>query len=177
MPEATSCAKRFLLLRLRQRRYVSFVMAKGRFKFDTKAREVFLNRYEQTGLKHLSARAAGVCPQTVNEHINEDEDFAMLAANALQAYRESVEQEVMRRGIEGWDEPIHYQGKPTSVVRKYSDRLLELHAKRHIPEYREKPTLDVNLQGGVLVVPGSGANSAEWEKALSEKKEDDPSVK
>ena len=153
-------------------------MDQSKVKFDDRAKGVFLQRYEQTGLKILSARAAGVCNETVNVHVSEDEDFATLVANALQAYRESVEQEVMRRGIEGWDEAVHYKGEQTSVVRKYSDRLLELHAKRHIPEYREKPTLDVNLRGGVLVVPQGSEDSKKWEEhARKGEGEEDETVK
>src|SRR5262245_34519876 len=40
--------------------------------------------------------------------------------------------EIRRRAIDGWDEPVVYQGVLTgAVVRKYSDRMLELMAKAY----------------------------------------------
>jgi hypothetical protein len=41
-----------------------------------------------------------------------------------------------------------------AFIRKYSDRMLELEAKRVDPGYREKGTIDMNVKGGILVVPG-----------------------
>lgn len=39
-----------------------------------------------------------------------------------------------------------------ATVRKYSDRMLELEAKRTNPGYREKGSIDMNVKGGILVV-------------------------
>lgn len=50
-----------------------------------------------------------------------------------------------------------------AFVRKYSDRMLELEAKRVDPGYREKGSIDMNVTGGVLVVPGM-ASEQEFER-------------
>lgn len=138
-------------------------------KFDKKAKQVYLNTYREHGLHGMAAKAAGVTRQCVEHHLEKDEDFLLLRTNAYNDYREAIEHEVKRRAIEGWDEPVFYKGDECGVVRKYSDRMLELHTKRHNPEYRDKQTIDLNATGGVLVVPGAGLSVEEWEKLTANK--------
>jgi hypothetical protein len=52
--------------------------------------------------------------------------------------------EIRRRAIEGWNDPVYQMGQRVGSVRKYSDVLLIFLAKRLMPEYRDKVTLDVN---------------------------------
>lgn len=47
--------------------------------------------------------------------------------------------------------------------RRFSDPLLMFHAKRHIPEYREKQQLDINHTGGVLLVPAEQLSPDQWQ--------------
>ena len=50
-----------------------------------------------------------------------------------------MEREARRRGLEGWDEPVFYQGAQLATVRKYSDRMLELLLRGHRPErYKDR---------------------------------------
>lgn len=53
-----------------------------------------------------------------------------------------------------------------AYVRKYSDRMLELEAKRVDPAYRDKGQMDVNVTGGILVVPGKSTEE-DFEKEYS----------
>jgi hypothetical protein len=132
-------------------------------------REIFLKHYRKTGLLWVSADAAGVSGFTVKLHMKEDEDFRERVEEALSHYRDTIEQEIHRRGIEGVDEPVFHQGIRVALVRKYSDRMLELHAKRHIQAYRDKVTADVNMTGGVLVVPSRPDTEDEWLNKHSQK--------
>ena len=44
-----------------------------------------------------------------------------------------------RRAIDGFEEPVFYQGAVVGAVRKYSDRMLELLLKGHAPEkYKDR---------------------------------------
>ena len=131
--------------------------------FDTKAKQVYLNTYREFGLHGMAAKAAGVARQSVEAHFETDENFKLARQQALADYRESVEKEVRRRAMVGWPEPVYYKGEECGIVTKYSDRMLELHAKRHIPEYRDKQSIDLNATGGVLVVPGAAMTAEEWE--------------
>lgn len=51
---------------------------------------------------------------------------------------------------------------PTFKLVK-SDRLLELEVKRVDPSYRDKSTVDMNVSGGLLIVPGQATTEKDWE--------------
>lgn len=135
-------------------------------KFDEDARRRFLAFYEQHGRFYQAAQAAGVCGSTVNRALKEDPAFAERFEESKGIFRDSVEQEVHRRAIEGYDEyvttgkglvldPTDPDGKRPLMQRRFSDRLLELHTKRHIKEYRDKQDAPVTNVTNVLLVPGA----------------------
>lgn len=132
---------------------------KGHIKFDVQKQAEFLAMYAQKGLKGKCAHAVGVSVDTVRRHQNDDPIFALALAEATAIYEDSIRQTVHNRAIEGWDEAVWYQGVQVGYVRKFSDRLLELHAKARVPEYRDK--VDINVSGGVLVV-GAALTQEQW---------------
>ena len=163
-----------------------------RVKFNQKVRNRYLRVLTTTGRKYEAARAAGVCPQTVKDHQKVDPEFDSACERAMELYRDHLEGEVYRRAVEGVEEPVYQKGtrvldilvdkngQPVldeegeaqfvpAYVRKFSDRMLELHVKRHIPEYRDKATLDVNASGGVLAVPGQQSD-VDWEERYGQEK-------
>jgi hypothetical protein len=86
---------------------------------------------------------------------------------ARERFRDKVRKEVHRRSIDGIEKPVYWQGEQTATEIQYSDRLLELYAKAHCSEFREKSNLDLKVTGGVLVIPNPPAQSEE-EWAASE---------
>ena len=51
--------------------------------------------------------------------------------------------EADRRALDGWNEPVFYQGQRVSTIRKYSDRLLELQLRAGDPEtYADRSTVE-----------------------------------
>ena len=137
---------------------------KGTVKFDADAKERFLEHYRETGALYKSAEYAGVTSTTVYDHRGTDDAFAQAMDEAKGMYRDAVSTEVRRRAIEGWEEAVYQRGEKVGTIRKYSDRMLELEAKRHEPEYRDKQQVDVNHTGGVLVVGSTSQSDAEWAK-------------
>jgi hypothetical protein len=135
------------------------------------ARAIFLEQLSLTGRKADSARAAGVSRQTVLNHEKLDPTLTDEIEEALEFYKDSIRAEIHRRAVTGVDEPVFYQGVVCGAVTKYSDRMLELEAKRLMPEYREKSQVDVNHKGGVLVVPQSPAEEAvdKWAERANSK--------
>lgn len=79
----------------------------------------FLENYAETGLKHRSAWAVGVHPSAVKHLERRDPEFAQAVADAKQEFIDTLEKKIELRAAS-------------------SDRILEMMAKRHIPEYREK---------------------------------------
>lgn len=143
-------------------------MKRGSYKFDRDARDRFLRNYAATGLVFVSCQAAGVSEETVRAYTRDNlEGFADEYAEAKGLYRDSLEMEIHRRAILGVEEPI-IGGKDrdeiVTYVQRYSDRLLEFHAKRHIAEYREKAQIDLNVKSGVIALQVPSASMEEWEE-------------
>jgi len=142
-------------------------LKRGSYKFDQDARERFLRSYEKTGLVFVSCQAAGVSEETVRAYTRDNiENFADMYAEAKGRYRDSLEAEIHRRAVLGVEEPI-IGGKDrdeiVTYVQRYSDRLLEFHAKRHIAEYREKSQIELNVKSGVIALQAPSASAEEWE--------------
>ena len=72
-----------------------------------------------------------------------DAQFAEEWAEADEKGVDTIRDEIRRRAVDGWDEPAYQQGELAGYIRRKSDRLLELEAKRRDPEYREKAQLAV----------------------------------
>lgn len=111
--------------------------------FTEERREVFYKLLAETGLLQHSAWQVGVHPKTEHRLRLSNEEHAQRVEQAMEEYRASIEAEIYRRAIEGVDKPLYFQGRLTGdTIKEYSDHLLIVHAKRHIPEYRDK--VDVN---------------------------------
>lgn len=163
-------------------------LQQSRLKFDDPQKQTYLTELASHGLKGRAAAAAGVCSQTVNDHCNNDDDFSEAVDEAIDTYRDGVVEEVSRRGKVGWDEAVWQKGmqalmpvtdddgnvlytgegesrrpvmRPASV-RKFSDPLLILEAKRVDPAYREKQTIDLNPEGGGVLVAPARISPEEW---------------
>jgi hypothetical protein len=136
----------------------------GRYKFTPAKRDKFIKLYQEIGVKNKCAAACGVTDETIDQWRKKDEEFSRQYDEAYNLYRDRLEEEALRRAVEGVPEPVYFKGEVVGHILKYSDNLLTLMLKRHIPAYRDKATIDHNVSGGVLVVPGTPMDSAEWEK-------------
>lgn len=119
-------------------------------KEKAKAQAVFLEALGGGLSPTLSAAKAGVARGTVYRWKDEDEAFAKAWADAWDAGADLMEDEVRRRGVDGWDEPLAYQGIPTGhYVRKFSDVLLIFGLKGRRPEkYKDYQRHEVVGAGG-----------------------------
>lgn len=89
----------------------------------------------------------------VYEWRKQDPTFAERWKNALDIAGDLLEEEADRRGRDGYDEPVFYQGEERGQKRKYSDALLLARLKAIRPEqYREKITMPSMGQQNVTVV-------------------------
>jgi hypothetical protein len=66
---------------------------------------------ERTGSPAAAARAAGYPRSTLYDRRRREPDFAARWDEALALYVESLERALDRRGFEGTEEPVIYQGK------------------------------------------------------------------
>lgn len=122
-------------------------------RFDAKRKAVYLRELERTGEAAEARRiAGGVSSQTVSRHRKSDADFAAAEVESMERYAAGLGMEIHRRGYVGVEEPVFYKGEKVATVTRYSDALALAHARRHIPEYRDKVTVDqtTRLEGSPL---------------------------
>lgn len=117
--------------------------------FTEERRQRYLDELQEHGEPALARREVGITAEAVRQHRKKTKGFAEAEEEAMRVYRAGLALEIHRRGVEGVQEPIYWQGMVVGWVTKYSDRLLELHAKRHIPEYRDKFTV-TNEHSGTI---------------------------
>jgi hypothetical protein len=124
----------------------------------------YLKQYALTGTGSKAAAEAGVSVQTIYNWRKKDLEFDEACGHAERAYCNVLREEIHRRAVTGWEEPVFYQGVQVGNVRKFSDRMLELQAKAKMPEYRDRQQIDMNVSGGVVAVPGITKDSRVWEE-------------
>lgn len=104
----------------------------------------------ETGIVARACEAVGIARQTAYEWRAENPKFKENWNKALEIGITALEDEAHRRGFEGVDKPVFYQGVACGAVREYSDTLAIFLLKAHSPEkYRERH--DVNLTADVNI--------------------------
>lgn len=79
---------------------------------------------------------------------SQDEEFSAAWEEAAEIGAARLEDEARRRAVEGWQEPVWYQGDQVGTVRKYSDTLLICLLKAHHPEkYADRQKNDTTVRG------------------------------
>lgn len=113
------------------------VHAHARARVPSEAQNKFLNTLALTGNVTRAADEAGVNRRTAYEWREGWPEFAAAWRDAIEQATDALEAEARRRAVEGWDEPVFHKGERTGVIRKYSDRMLEILLKGHRPAFRE----------------------------------------
>jgi len=139
------------------------VPGKPNLKMDAARKRAFCVKYAELGVLRQAAKAVKVDPTTIERQRKSDPSFDEAVKAAYADYCETLEREAHTRAVEGWMEPVFQGGRCVGEVLKKSDRILELVLKRHIPGYRDKQQVDMNVTGGVLVIPPTPKTSEEWE--------------
>ena len=67
----------------------------------------------------------GISESSLSRARAKDSNFNEAMKEAKSAGYDMMEAEAIRRAIDGWDEPVFYQGCEMGKVRKYSDKLLQ----------------------------------------------------
>lgn len=135
-------------------------------RFTDVKKQAFLEKYAECGRINESARHVGIGLSSVIENRKSDPEFGTAVEEAINKFRDTIEGEVHRRGVTGWEEPVFdfKNGGIMGTVRKHSDKMLEMQAKRHIPAYRPGQTEGDGEQGGVLVIHATPVDPKEWSK-------------
>lgn len=124
--------------------------------FAKARQERYLAVLKETGEPAAACEEVGILSRTVNGYRKKYPEFAEAEAEAMRTYRARLAMKVHERGVDGIQEPVFWQGIIVGWVTKYSDRMLELQVKRHIPEYRDKVTVENNHSGAVGLLADLG---------------------
>jgi hypothetical protein len=112
-------------------------------------RALFVETLAAKGTLIAAVDAVGCSRQQAYDLRKNDPTFAEECEIAMERYRNVLVAEAHRRAVEGTDKPVVHEGAITDTYKVYSDRLLELMLKRHIPEFREKTEAKVEHSGTV----------------------------
>lgn len=115
------------------------------------------------------AEAINVTRQALYQHRKRDEEFAKAWDDALETGDKVKialhERAADQRAIEGWDEPVFYEGQLCGYKRRYSDGLLIARLKALAPEKyaeRSKHEHSGQVDTGLIVVGKPAADEDEW---------------
>ena len=104
-----------------------------------KAKERFLASFTKHGIVSSACIDAEVGRQTFYDWRKRDQTFEAAYLDAEETAADVIERELVRRGMEGWDEPQFRNSGQVGAVTKYSDACLLALAKARRPEkYRER---------------------------------------
>jgi hypothetical protein len=106
----------------------------------------------------VACRVMGVHVSNVYREREKDSEFDKAIEEAKEEGYDLIEEEARRRAVEGYNEPVFYQGARVGEVRKYSDALLIHLLKAYKPkkfnpgvkigmDEGEKVTLSINIGG------------------------------
>lgn len=120
----------------------------NRTKLTAKKRQEFLGALAAGDTVKHAAAAIGLARGYVYQLREADAAFRAEWEAAYVEGTEAIEQEIKRRGVDGWDEPVYQGGQKVGVVRKHSDTLLIFLAKGRDPE-RWRENISVEQKGRV----------------------------
>lgn len=121
--------------------------------FTTQLKQKFLAKLlSSAGNVSKAAKAAGISRANAYIHRESDADFKQAWDDIIQQVADAMEEELYRRSVKGYQEPVFYRGKMVAKIRKFSDRLLEVGLKAKRPElYRERFDINQNVAGSLDV--------------------------
>ncbi len=117
--------------------------------FTPESREKFLASLRTTPNVTVAARAAGISRRRAYQVREAEPEFAQAWDDAIEEGVDMLEAELHRRGYEGVDKPVTFQGKITDTFKEYSDTLAVFLMKAHRPEkYRERSNVEMTGKDG-----------------------------
>ena len=154
--------------------YQQIGLKTGSYVFDLDVQARFCEEYAKHGRKKQAADVAGVSIHTVNRYLSADLVFKDMFSEAMATYRDHIAEEVYRRAVIGVDKMVlggQFKDEILGYEKVYSDRLLEMEAKRVEPGYRDKGNIDIAVkEGGVLVINTQSASVEDWESQYKDEK-------
>ena len=101
--------------------------------------EAFLSYLSETASIAGAAARAEVQRSTLYQLRKHDPEFAARWDEARKLGIDRLEDDAMRRALEGVQKPVFYAGRQIASVQQFNDRLLQFLLKAHKPEVYARP--------------------------------------
>jgi hypothetical protein len=118
-------------------------------KFKHPLKRKFLRAFSEIGMIGKACEAAGIYRDLHYSWLYNDESYAQAFEQARQIAGDKAEDEVYRRGIEGFEHPVIYEGRITTTYKAYSDNLAMFFLKGLRPEKYRDNQAGITFQGPV----------------------------
>lgn len=105
----------------------------------TATKEAFVEALREKYSVYHAAHEAGIARSTAYLWRSQDPEFAAAWDEALEDAKDTLEQSLFERAVNGTEEPVFYQGACVGTVTRYSDTAAIFLLKGARPEkYRER---------------------------------------
>lgn len=127
----------------------------------------FLAALSRYGNVTRAAEMAGLDRAALYSKRKGDAAFSRAWEEAEALGSAALEDEARRRAYEGWEEPVWHKGSNCGSVRKFSDTLLIVLLKAHMPDkYRENIKIDLGSRIAAMSPEEKMAEAARIAKEL-----------
>ena len=86
--------------------------------------QAVLSILEETGVITHAAQTAGVCRKTVHDYMEADREFYEKTREALDTADGMLQAELMRRALQGVQQPVYYKREVVGEITRKSDAVL-----------------------------------------------------
>lgn len=134
-----------------------------------KKQKAFLSVLSRTGKIGVAAEAAGYTnTRFVRKLRNRDAEFAKKWDDAVDAAGDILEDEAIRRAVDGVEKAVYFQGKIVGYESHYSDQMLMFLLKGNRPDkFASRSQIDATLSAniGVALLPMTAPAMEDWQRA------------
>ena len=117
-----------------------------------KEKAAFIKALSETASVTKACSLSSVSRTSVYQWRADDPEFLAAWDKALDLATDALEDEAIRRAVEGTDKPVYQGGELVGHVREYSDTLMIFMLKARRPEkFRERTSANLNLSGGLTL--------------------------
>jgi len=128
-------------------------MAKRGVNLSQERIDAFFEVFVETGKVTEGARAAGFSTRSAYNLKNKSPELKERWEEANQQVDDMLDAEIWRRGHDGIDKPIFYQGRVVATIKEYSDKMLELAAIGRMPHKYARRAVEMTGKDGKDLIP------------------------
>lgn len=131
------------------------------WKFTPKRQATYLDMLSKTGIYSKAIEIVGMTYAGLKSHRHRHPEFRELEAAAMLHYQGVLETAANEQAVIGVEDPIYQKGEFMGFRRKLDGNLLQFLLRAVDPSKYRENRAEINITGGVLVVPEE-LSAEEW---------------